>query len=158
MEPEWLSYAQVGDRLGITPEAARSRAKRLRWRRQTANDGKTLVLVALEPRPPGVLPVTSRPSPGGKAIDPALVSALESHIKTLLGENEALKEQLSASGARLAAAEGRAEQEAEKTGKAIAAFSDLARRLNALAQERARPWWLWLRITGGREAKVGRVA
>lgn len=158
MEPEWLSYAQVGDRLGITPEAAQSRAKRLRWRRQTANDGKTLVLVALEPRPPGVLPVTSRPSPGGKAIDPALVSALESHIKTLLGENEALKEQLWASGERLAAAEGRAEREAEKTGKAIAAFSDLARRLNALAQERARPWWLWLRITAGREAKMRRVA
>jgi hypothetical protein len=50
MEPEWLSYQVVADRLGITPEAARSRAKRLGWRRQTGNDGRALVLVALEPR------------------------------------------------------------------------------------------------------------
>jgi hypothetical protein len=47
------------------------------------------------------------------------VSAFESHIKTLLGENEALREQLSASGARLAAAEGRAAQEAANDGKTL---------------------------------------
>jgi DNA-directed RNA polymerase specialized sigma24 family protein len=51
MEPEWLSYQEVADRLGITPEAARSRAKRLGWRRQLSNVGRAMVLVALEPRP-----------------------------------------------------------------------------------------------------------
>jgi len=34
MEPESLTYAEVADRLGIHPEAARSRAKRSGWRRQ----------------------------------------------------------------------------------------------------------------------------
>jgi hypothetical protein len=82
MEPEWLSYQEVADRLGVTPEAARSRAKRLGWRRQMGNDGRALVLVALEPRPPGDGPVTPR----SKAVDPALVTALESHIKTLQEE------------------------------------------------------------------------
>ena len=65
-----------------------------------------------------------------------LVHALESHIKTLQGENETLKQQL-------AAADARAAQEAEKAGKAIEAFADLARRLDALAEanQQRRPWW-----------------
>jgi hypothetical protein len=94
MDEEWLTYAEVADRLGVTPEAARSRAKRLCWRRQTGNDGRALVLVALKPRPPGDPPVIARSPPGQKAVDPALVTALESHIKTLQTDNEALKEQL----------------------------------------------------------------
>jgi hypothetical protein len=127
MEPEWLSYQEVADRLGVTPEAARSRAKRLRWRRQMGNDGRALVLVALEPRAPCDGSMTPRSSPGRKAVDPALVTALENHIKTLQGDNEALKEQLAA--------------EQAKTSQAIAAFASLAERLDALAAERARPWW-----------------
>jgi hypothetical protein len=65
MEPEWLSYQEVADRLGVTPEAARSRAKRLGWRRQMGNDGRALVLAASEPRPPGDHPMTAR-SEGGR--------------------------------------------------------------------------------------------
>jgi hypothetical protein len=74
-----LSYQEVANRLGVTPEAARSRAKRLGWRRQMGNDGRTLVLAALEPRPPR----DARSSPGRKAIDPELVIALEAHVETL---------------------------------------------------------------------------
>jgi len=29
MDEEWLTYAEIADRLGVTSEAARSRAKRL---------------------------------------------------------------------------------------------------------------------------------
>ena len=90
----------------------------------------------------------------------------ESHIKTLQGENEATKEQLAeaqarlaVSEARLAAAETRLEKQAAEltdrtaqhaadlvaeratTEKAIAAFASLADRLDALAAERAKPWW-----------------
>jgi hypothetical protein len=46
---------------------------------------------------------------------------------------------------QIATAEARAAEEASKTTRAIAAFADLARRLNALAAERERqpppPWW-----------------
>ena len=140
-EPEWLTYAQVADRLGVTPEAARSRAKRLGWRRQSANDGKALVLVALEPRPPGDQSVTPRPFPGRKTVDPALVTALESHIKTLQIETETLREHLSAARTELTG-------ERKRADAAIAVFASLAERLDALAVERARPWWRRLRITG----------
>jgi hypothetical protein len=98
------------------------------------------------------------------------VTALDSHIKTLQAENEALKEQFAAAEARadkqaadfaardaervadLVAERARAEKQAADLGtdlaaerarseKAIAAFASLADRLDALAAERARPWW-----------------
>jgi hypothetical protein len=50
--------------------------------------------------------------------------------------------------AQLAAADARAEKQAaefsaerERADKAIAAFAQLADRLDALAADRARPWW-----------------
>jgi hypothetical protein len=83
MDEEWLTYAEVADRLGVTPEAARARAKRLGWRRQLNNSGRAVVLAALGPRPAGDRPVIPRSPPGQKAVDLALVTALDSHIKTL---------------------------------------------------------------------------
>jgi hypothetical protein len=129
MEPEWLSYQEVANRLGVTPEAARSRAKRLGWRRQMGNDGRALVLAALEPRPPGDRPVTG-PSPGGrKAVDPALLIALEGHVATLKAELEhrdaeidTLKAELGTRNSELVAANTRASEESAKTAQAIAAF------------------------------------
>ena len=112
------------------------------------------------------------------------MTALESHIKTLQAENEALREQFAAAEARaekqatefaardaerlamltaeqartekaIAAADAREAQhiaglaaEAAKTEKAIGAFAQLADKLDALANERARPWWRRLRIAG----------
>jgi hypothetical protein len=132
MEPEWLTYAEVADRLGIHPEAARSRAKRSGWRRQAGNDGKARVLVALEPRPPGGRPMATRSNQAIDQANAATISALEAHV-------EILKEQLATAEARLAVAEA-------ERGEAIAAFASLADRLDALAAERARPWWR--RLTG----------
>jgi hypothetical protein len=135
----WLSYAEVADRLGVTPEAARSRAKRLGWRRQMGNDGRALVWAALQPRPPGDPPVTPRSLPGRKAVDQALVTALQAHNATLKADVERLESMLSAAAADL-------ESERARTSAAISAFSALADRLDALAAERARPWWR--RLTG----------
>ena len=190
MEPEWLSYAEVANRLGIAPEAARSRAKRLGWRRQMGNDGRALVLVALEPRPAGDRPETARRPPGRKAVEAGLIKALEGELD---GLREALIEaraRADAAVARLAEEKARAEKQADdlvaydtayaaglaaerakveaerakaerliaefaardaqqaadlaaekaRTDRAIAAFADLADRLDALA-ERSRPWW-----------------
>ena len=47
MPVEMLSYSQLGERLGCSPEAARALVKRLRLHRQKANDGKVLVSVDL---------------------------------------------------------------------------------------------------------------
>jgi hypothetical protein len=149
MEPEWLSYQEVANRLGVTPEAARSRAKRLGWRRQMGNDGRALVLAALEPRPPGDRPVTGRSPPGRKAVDPALLIALEGHVATLKAELDhrdaeidTLKAELGTRNSELAAANTRASEESAKTAQAIAAFESLAQRLEAMAAQRAiKPWW-----------------
>ena len=51
----WLTYAQAGERFGLSAEAVRLRARRLGWRTQPGNDGRTLVLVPddadVQPRP-----------------------------------------------------------------------------------------------------------
>ena len=47
MPVEMLTYAELGERLKISPEAARALAKRHRWPRSRANDSKTLVQVDL---------------------------------------------------------------------------------------------------------------
>jgi hypothetical protein len=57
-----------------------------------------------------------------------------------------LREQFAAVETRLSAADASLASEQAKTEKAIAAFAQLADRLDALAAERARPWWR--RLTG----------
>ena len=137
MDGSWLTYQDLGVRLGVTPEAAKRRAIRAKWARMPGNDGRARVRVPDELRTSSTLDV--RPA------KVALQYALESHVETLRADIVALK-------AQLAAAEARAAEEANKTTRAIAAFADLARRLNALAAERERqpppPWWRRLQITG----------
>jgi hypothetical protein len=137
MDGLWLTYQDLGVRLGVTPEAAKRRAIQAKWARMPGNDGRARVRVPDELRASSTLDV--RPA------KVALQHALESHVETLRADVVALK-------AQLAAAEARAAEEANKTTRAIAAFADLARRLNALAAERERqpppPWWRRLRITG----------
>lgn len=48
MAVEWLTYAELGNRIGISPEAARQRAMRLKLRRQVGNDGKARIAVDFE--------------------------------------------------------------------------------------------------------------
>lgn len=42
---EWLTWQQAGERFGLSPDAVRMRARRLGWRTQPGNDGRTLVMV-----------------------------------------------------------------------------------------------------------------
>ncbi len=162
---EWLSYAEAAERLNTTVEAVRLRALRGRWQKTIGNDKRPRIRLPegwsndvqttverreRKPRNDGRTPVE-------RSVDPALVNALEAHVATLKGENETLKAQLRLEADRLAAAEARAEKqtaelgadlaaEKAKTTKAIEAFSALAERLDAIAAERARPWWR--RLTG----------
>jgi hypothetical protein len=155
MDGTRLTYRELAGRLGCSVEAARRRALRARWVRQSGNDGKVRVLLPedyeIDRRPdgaPDVRPDVSLANDGHAA----LVSALQSHIKTLAAENEALKQDLTVTRAdlsahvetlkaQLAGADARAGEEAAKTARAIKAFADLAERLDQLAAERARPWW-----------------
>jgi hypothetical protein len=85
MAAVWVSYAELAEHLGISPEAARQKAIRARWQRQRGDDGKARVLVDVEeaaaahrPRP------VDRPDEQGTTA--ALIAALEQHVATLKEE------------------------------------------------------------------------
>src|SRR5215211_555500 len=95
--PIWLTYVELGERLGITPDAARQKAIRGRYRKQRGNDGKARVLVepeillaAVQTQPPtdhpdiqadkrmdAAPPVQTPESPYPSATETALVALLE---------------------------------------------------------------------------------
>ena len=94
MALEWFTYAALGERLSITPEAVRQRAIRHEWTRRTGNDGKAEIRVdadelvaaqALRPK----ADQASDASPTGEqpAVDPLAdtrtIEALDAHIATL---------------------------------------------------------------------------
>ena len=78
MPVEMLSYVELGERLKISPEAARALVKRHRLPRSRSNTGKTLVHVDLTEISHS--PVTrAPPTPVGHQV----VTALKDHIATL---------------------------------------------------------------------------
>ncbi len=82
MSAETLTYAALGARLNISPEAARSLAKRLRLPRSLSDDGKALVSVDL-----GEIRHTPCPRSGREASNVALlvgkIEALQAEIARL---------------------------------------------------------------------------
>jgi hypothetical protein len=80
MAVTWLSYADIAKALGTSPEAARQKAIRGRWRRQRGNDGRALVLVDLEAAQARTRPDDARTK---RPDDARTVAALEAHIATL---------------------------------------------------------------------------
>jgi hypothetical protein len=143
MSGDWLTYRELAGRLGVSVEAARRRALRARWSRQSGNDGKARVLL------PEDYEIERRPDGAPAAPPDALSSALELNatieaLKAALAASEdargALAGHVDTLKAALAAAEARASEESAKSAQAIAAFSALAERLEAIAEAR-RPWW-----------------
>src|SRR5260221_14563927 len=79
MPVEMLSYVELGERLKISPEAARALVKRHRLPRSRSNTGKTLVhadLTELSHSP--VTPAPPHAGPGHQVL-----TALKDHIATL---------------------------------------------------------------------------
>jgi hypothetical protein len=107
MPVEMLTYAGLGDRLKISPEAARALVKRHRWPRSRSNDGKTLVQVDLAEISHS--PV-SRPPPAQAGHQ--VVTALKQRIETLQTELAEMK--VVASGHR-----ADFERECERTNKLL---------------------------------------
>ena len=80
MSIESLTYAELGDRLGTTQEAARSLARRLRLPRHAGNDGKARITIDLTEI--NYRPLRTR-SPGDHRSDSGDLSA---RIEQLEGE------------------------------------------------------------------------
>ena len=80
MSIESLTYAELGDRLGASSEAARSLARRLRLTRRPGNDGKVQVTFDLAEIQYKPLPARS---PGGRHTE---IDGLNARIEQLQAE------------------------------------------------------------------------
>jgi len=74
---ETLTYAQLGERLRVSAQAARVLARRQHLPRRRANDGKTLVLVNLAEIAHKPKSSTARPSRDDRAVVAALAAKVE---------------------------------------------------------------------------------
>lgn len=124
MPVEMLTYADLGERLKVSPEAARALVKRHRWPRTRSNDGKTLVQVDLSEFSHS--PISRPPqSQAGQQV----VTALKQQIEALQAELAEAK--VVASGHR-----ADFERECERTNKLLAELLKVSTE-SAGARERA---------------------
>src|SRR5215471_14630 len=95
MATEQLTYAQIAERLSVSPEAARAIVKRHRLPRSRSNDGKTLAAIDLKEIRHKPLPARS---PRGHRSVTTVVATLKARIATL--EAELVAEQQRSAGHR----------------------------------------------------------
>ncbi|OAF09961.1 hypothetical protein AYJ54_12255 [Bradyrhizobium centrolobii] len=139
MPVEMLTYAELGERLKISPEAARALVKRHRLPRSRSNDGKTLVQVDLSEINHSPNTRASQ-SPGGHQV----VTALKEHIATLQAD---LVEMKAIAGGHRADFE----RECDRTNKLLAELlkanietvgaREKAARLEGTLSTVRPPWW-----------------
>jgi hypothetical protein len=125
-----LTYAELGERIGKSPEGARMLARRRRWQIVRGNDGKAAVLVDEAHL---VVQPTGRPT----GQPPEQPGAVNGHDQELQALREAL-EQRTAELLHMTARAARAEGETVALRDALA---DLAGRLDRAEAELRRPWW-----------------
>lgn len=154
MSEQWLNYNALAQLWEMSPEAARTRARRGRFQRRVGNDGQAEVLVDTaapirKPRPPrsggqsrtaATLPAPDTESPSASAA--TALEALEGHVATL-------RDQLSKAEA-LATERGREvaverERVADLTAQLLKLTGELLDARKAEAAPR-RSWWQ--RLTG----------
>jgi hypothetical protein len=154
----WLTYAEVGQLLGISAAAARMLAKRRDWPRRTPNmyADRARVLVpddpAVQPRsapyaePSAHVSTSDREGPNGR--DQANVRVFEQAITALQEQLERERSRVDRAESHLEEARGRLDQLQAALGDAIAAERIAAGEASALRAEldhhrkrAARPWW-----------------
>src|SRR5262245_9357775 len=142
---EQLTYAQIAERLNVSPEAARAIVKRNRLPRTRANDGKTLVAV-------DVAELHHTPLSGRSPRGDHAVTALKAKVEAL--QAELAKLGTTAAGHRADFERDRADRMVTELLKAtadlMAAREVTARMEGEIAALRPKPmsWWRWLRTTG----------
>jgi hypothetical protein len=138
MAERWLTYQEAGEVLGMSAEAVRQRARRLKWRTQPGNDGKTLVLLpdgsAVRPRVrPPVQTAVQPPvqTDDDKALADAIAAFLEVEAR-LRADLEALRAHANQANATVARQAIEMVVQAERVGRAEA---EAAVARDALARE-----------------------
>ena len=148
---EQLTYAQIGERLNVSSEAARAIVKRNRLPRSHANDGRTLVAIDLDEL--RHKPMPARSPPGQPVTD--VIAALKVRIEQL--EAELAAEQQRSAGQRVdyERERERADQLVTVQDKLVVQLTNLRMLLQAARQpahpitaRTLRQWWRRLRTTG----------
>lgn len=154
MPEQWVDYRQLGELWKMSPEAARTRARRGRFPRRVGNQGQAEVLVDTDapirrPRPPragGQSQTTATPpapdTESPSAITVKALEALQGHIDTLKAELAKAEALAAERGQEVAAAR---EQVATLTSQLLRITADLA---EARKVEAARPRSWWQRLVG----------
>jgi len=154
MPEQWLTYSELAEKLGTTPEAARAKANRGRWQRQLGNDGKARVLVDLDA--PTVRARTSARTPiahpDAQSTEPTAIqvamAALEAHVITLK-DQVAKAEALAAERGALAADRGReVSLERERVADLTTQLLNLTRELLEFHKTKNPPRSLWRKLIG----------
>jgi hypothetical protein len=146
MSTESLTYSELGDRLGASPEAARSLARRLRLPRKPGNDGKVRIIADLAEIQ--YTPLSARP-PGGQQAD---IHGLNEQIKRLQAELAKLEMEKQCLEARAAGHRADFERERDRcdtltaetlnlTKVAMSAREKVARLEGEMSARRGRRWW-----------------
>lgn len=142
MAEEWLTYSELGERLGVSPEAARQKAMRLRLRRQTANDGKARVFVDVEDvaasttvRRPKDAPSDDDTTADEQASDERAIAALEAHIESLRAAIERGETAFHAERARADDERARADRERDRADGERGRVDALLHRLAEMATD-----------------------
>jgi hypothetical protein len=157
MATEQLTYAQIGERLSVSAEAARAIVKRYRLPRSRSNDGKTLAAIDLQEIRHKPLPARS---PRGHRSVTDIVATLKARIAELEAEFAAEQQRSAGHRADYERERERAERMVTIQDRLIGELENLRSLLEA-AQQSARPvtrrtwremsWperWRWLRATG----------
>ncbi len=127
---EWLTYQQAAEALGLSPEAVRRRAIRLKWRQRPGNNGRMLVLIPedasehVRPRPPVQPPEEALDT---RALAEAIAAFREAEDK-LRAEHDAALALVAVEQSRADRAEG----EAAALRKAVRVAEAATKRLDQL--------------------------
>jgi len=128
----WLSYADAGVRLRLSPEAVRLRARRAGWRRMPGNDGRTLILVPDR---------ADEQSDGRPAVRPTVIETLSAAVDLLREQLQAERTRADSDRARAdaaevgrRAAEARAERAEQRADAAEARAAEVDRQAAATIQ------------------------
>ena len=137
VEGRWLSYAELGELLGCTPNAARMHAVRRKWPRRASNKIGEPAHVLV---PPGAVVRTSAMHTGEQFVAPVRRTASDEHssaIRALEGAIDGLRDQLVDMRQRLDRAEAERREAVAKLTAVITAQAPPA----AVLEAPRRRWW-----------------
>jgi chromosome segregation ATPase len=129
MTEEWLTYREIGARLGLNVEAVRTRVRRAGWRTQPGNDGRTRVLVpveaVVEPVRPDDEGVNDRVNRTGDLTGlVALLTATEARVSRLERQLEAERDRVNEARSETDRLRGELAQQTAQTDRAKQASTE----------------------------------